>query len=72
LIDQLGLIAVVIMVGSYALETRHSAFVLVFAFGCVLAAVYAWVIGSIPFLIAEGVWSLLAVKRWHGMRAGQH
>ena len=62
--DQLGLIAVVIMVGSYALEAKHTAFILIFAFGCALAAIYAWLIGSTPFLIAEGVWALLAIKRW--------
>jgi len=68
LIDQLGLIAVVIMVGSYALEAKHAAFILIFAFGCALAATYAWLIGSTPFLIAEAVWTLLAIKRWLGVR----
>ncbi|MBV1934882.1 MAG: hypothetical protein KUG59_09330, partial [Parvibaculaceae bacterium] len=66
---QLGLIAVIIMVGSYALEVKHSAFILAFAFGCALAATYAWMIGSTPFLIAEGLWTLLALKRWFDARS---
>jgi hypothetical protein len=64
LVENLGIIAVVIMVTTYALEQRHHNFILAFAFGCALAAYYAWLIGSTPFLIAEGVWSLIAFKRW--------
>ncbi len=62
--DQLGIIAVLIMVASYALEERHPIFVLIFAFGCALAATYAWLIGSLPFVFAEGIWSLIALRRW--------
>lgn len=64
MIDALGLVAVIIMVGSYAFEARHPTFVLTFAFGCALAAIYAWFIGSIPFVIAEGLWSVIALRRW--------
>ncbi len=62
--DQLGIIAVLIMVASYALEERHPIFILIFAFGCALAATYAWLIGSLPFVFAEGIWSLIALRRW--------
>ncbi|MBL4807786.1 MAG: hypothetical protein JKY31_10980 [Rhodobacteraceae bacterium] len=68
MITQLGLVAVIIMVSSYALESRHSVFVLTFAIGCALAAIYAWLIGSMPFFIAEGIWSLIAIRRWLGAR----
>ncbi|WP_299344045.1 hypothetical protein [uncultured Maritalea sp.] len=64
MIEYLGLIAVIIMVGSYALEDRHPLFVLLFAFGCAMAAFYAWLIGSVPFLIAEGIWAIIAFTRW--------
>ena len=57
LTESLGLVAITIMVGSYALEERHSCWVLVFSFGCALAALYALLIGSLPFLIAEGIWA---------------
>ena len=64
LIEALGVVAITIMVGSYALEERHSCWVLVFSFGCALAAFYALLIGSLPFLIAEGIWAGVAFKRW--------
>ena len=64
LIEALGVVAIIIMVGSYALEERHSCWVLVFSFGCALAALYALLIGSLPFLIAEGIWAGIAFKRW--------
>lgn len=66
--NHLGLVAVIIMVGAYAFESRHSIYILIFAFGCALAAIYAWLIGSIPFFIAEGIWSLIALWRWHRIR----
>ena len=62
--ELLGLIAITIMVVSYALEKRHPAFIAAFAFGCALAAVYAWAIQSYPFLIAEGIWAIIALRRW--------
>ncbi|WP_419913179.1 hypothetical protein [Hoeflea sp.] len=39
--ETLGIVAVFIMVASYALEHRHPVFVAIFASGCALAAVYA-------------------------------
>ncbi len=63
-IEILGLIAVVIMVGSYAFEHHGRVYILVFAFGCALAAFYAFLIQSYPFLIAEGLWSIIAIWRW--------
>ena len=68
-VETLGLIAIVIMVGSYALEERSHVFIATFAFGCALAAFYAYLIGSIPFLIAEGIWAVIAVRRWYRVRA---
>jgi len=70
MIDQLGLIAVVVMVASYALEHRHPNFILLFAIGCAMAAAYAWMIGSMPFLIAEVIWALIALRRW--LKAGRN
>ena len=64
IIEALGLLAVTIMVISYALEHRAPVWIAVFAFGCALAALYALLIGSVPFLIAEGLWSLIALRRW--------
>ena len=69
LTETLGLIAIVVMVGSYALEERSSLFVATFAFGCALAAFYALLIGSIPFLIAEAIWAVIALRRFIRARA---
>lgn len=63
--ETLGIVAIVVMVGSYALESRSSIFIATFAIGCAMAAFYAWLIGSVPFLIAEGIWALIAARRWY-------
>lgn len=63
--EMLGIVSIIIMVGSYALESRSSIFVATFAFGCALAAFYAYLIGSIPFLVAEGLWAIIAARRWY-------
>ncbi len=63
-VEILGIISVSIMVISYALEHISPLFIAIFSFGCVLAATYAFLLGSIPFLIAEGVWAIIAFRRW--------
>lgn len=63
-VEALGIVAIIIMVSSYALERRSSIFIASFAVGCALAAFYAFLIGSYPFLIAEGLWSIIATRRW--------
>ncbi|QJB69040.1 hypothetical protein [Parasphingorhabdus halotolerans] len=62
--EALGIFAIVIMVGSYALEKRSPIFIASFAVGCILAATYALLIKSYPFLVAEGVWAVIAANRW--------
>ncbi len=64
MIEYMGIAAVTIMVIAYALEQCDPVFILIFAFGCALAAVYAWLIGSLPFWAAEGIWALIALHRW--------
>jgi hypothetical protein len=59
-----GLFAVAVMVTAYALEARHSAFVLVFAASCVLASIYGFLQGAWPFGMVEAVWSVVAARRW--------
>lgn len=59
-----GLFAVTVMVLCYALEQRHSVFVLAFAASCVLASVYGFLQGAWPFGIVEAIWSVVAVRRW--------
>jgi hypothetical protein len=52
------------MVVCYALEYRGPAFTLAFAVACAIAALYAFLIGSYPFMLAEGVWSVVALRKW--------
>ena len=64
MVEWLGIFAVMSMVLSYALEDRHPIFILIFSLSCTLAAFYAFLIASYPFLIAEGIWALIALRRW--------
>lgn len=62
--EWLGITAIVVMVGAYALEAQHRHWIAVFSVGCVLAAIYALLIRSYPFLIAEGLWAIISFRRW--------
>ena len=72
LVELLGLVAISIMVISYALERYSSFFIATFALGCVLAAVYAYHLGSYPFLIAESIWAAIAFARWRSAVRENH
>ena len=63
-VELLGIVAVFIMVSAYALEERAPVFIAIFSAGCAMAATYAFLLGSIPFLIAEGIWAVIAFQRW--------
>ena len=53
-IEALGIIAIVTMVASYALERRGAVFIAIFAAGCALAAVYAYLIEVLSVLSRRG------------------
>jgi hypothetical protein len=59
-----GLFAVTAMLVCYALEKRSRWFILAFSFACLLGSVYGFLQGAWPFGIVEGIWSLVAVRRW--------
>lgn len=59
-----GLFAVTAMVLCYAFEKRSSWFILGFAFSCVLGSIYGFLQGAWPFGLVEGVWSVIAARRW--------
>ncbi|HLY42055.1 MAG TPA: hypothetical protein VKR52_12655 [Terracidiphilus sp.] len=67
-----GLFAVSAMLIFYALESRSRWFILAFAGSCVLASVYGFLQGAWPFGIVEGVWSLVALRRWWKATASLH
>ncbi len=60
-----GLIAVSLMLVFYACESRSNWFVLAFAVSCAMGSVYGFMQGAWPFGLVEGVWSLVALHRWH-------
>ncbi len=63
-VEVFGICAVVSMLVMYALEDRSPVFVLGFAAACAASSFYAVLIQSWPFAIVEGIWSVVAVRRW--------
>jgi hypothetical protein len=59
-----GLIAVTLMLLFYALENRSTWFILAFAGSCLLGSIYGFLQGAWPFGLVEGVWALVAARRW--------
>jgi hypothetical protein len=59
-----GACAVSIMLLSYALEQRSAWWVLIFALACAASSLYGWLAGTWPFGVVEGVWALVALRRW--------
>ncbi len=64
-----GLIAVTLMLVFYALEDRAPVFTLGFAVACALGSAYGFLQGAWPFGVVEGIWTLVALKKWHGRTA---
>jgi hypothetical protein len=63
-----GLFAVTAMLVFYALEKRGPWYILGFAFSCVLGSIYGFLQGAWPFGLVEGIWSIVAAKRWWAAR----
>ncbi len=64
-----GACAVTFMMLMYALERRHSGFILAFACGCALSSAYGFLAGTWPFGVVEAIWSLVALNRYRTARA---
>ena len=64
-----GLAAVTVMLVCYALEERSPWLVLGFACGCALGSAYGFLQGAWPFGVAEGIWTLVALRRFWAARA---
>lgn len=63
-----GACAVSLMLISYALEQRSPRWVLVFAGACAASSTYGFLAGTWPFGVVEGIWTLVAVRRWLRVR----
>jgi len=61
-----GLFAVSAMLICYTHEDRSPWFVLAFAGSCALGSAYGFLQGAWPFGLVEGIWALVALKRWRG------
>ena len=59
-----GVSALSFMMLMYALERRHSGFVLAFALGCALASAYGFLSGAWPFGVVEAIWAAVAIHRY--------
>jgi hypothetical protein len=59
------------MVIMYALEDRSPRYVLGFAVACAAASAYAVLIRSWPFAVVEGLWALVALRRWVRVRTAR-
>ena len=63
-----GVCALTFMMLMYALEGRDRRFVLAFAVGCALSSSYGFLSGAWPFGVVEGVWTLIALRRYRSLR----
>ncbi len=64
-----GLFAVSAMLVCYACEARSPRWALGFAAACALGSIYGFLQGAWPFGLVEGVWSLVALRRWSQARS---
>ena len=60
-----GVAVLTFMMIMYALEGRGRRFILLFALGCALSSSYGFLSGAWPFGVVEGIWSLLALVKYH-------
>ena len=65
-----GALAVTAMMLAYALESRASVVILIFAVACLASSAYGFLQGAWPFGVVEIVWALVACHRWRRARAG--
>jgi hypothetical protein len=59
-----GLFAVTAMLVCYACEDRSPWWILGFAIACALGSIYGFLQGAWPFGLVEGVWAVVALRRW--------
>jgi len=69
-----GLFAVCAMLICYAFDARGAAWTLGFSLACALGSIYGFLQGAWPFGGVEGIWALVAARRWwqRKTQAGPH
>lgn len=63
-----GVCVLTFMVAMYAMESRNRHFIAAFALGCALSSVYGFLAGTWPFGIVEGIWTIVALRRYWDTR----
>jgi hypothetical protein len=63
-----GVVALTFMMTMYAFEARGHRYVAGFAVGCGLSSSYGFVSGAWPFGVVEGIWTIIAIRRYRGLR----
>jgi len=48
----------------YAFDARSHWWTFSFALACMLGSIYGFLQGAWPFGLVEGIWSLIALRRW--------
>ncbi len=66
-----GLVAVTLMLVTYALEAKSSWYILAFAGACTLGSAYGFLQGAWPFGVVEAIWALVALRRWNRTRGAR-
>ena len=59
-----GLVAVTLMLVTYALEARSHWYIVAFAAACGLGSAYGFLQGAWPFGVVEAIWAGVAFRRW--------
>jgi hypothetical protein len=59
-----GLVAVTLMLVTYALEARSHWYIIAFAGACGLGSAYGFLQGAWPFGVVEAIWAGVAFRRW--------
>lgn len=65
-----GVLAVSFMMLMYAMERQHPRYIAAFAFGCCLSSLYGFLAGTWPFGVVEGLWAIVAIRRYFGAKGG--
>jgi hypothetical protein len=64
LLTAFGLFAVSAMLVTYTLEARSHWYILGFSASCALGSAYGFLQGAWPFGVIEGVWAVIAFRKW--------
>ena len=64
LLTAFGLFAVTMMLVCYAFEERSTWYIFAFAVACALGSAYGFLQGAWPFGVVEGIWAMIALRRW--------